>query len=65
MLRGAGLGSRTDTMSVHPAGGIAGSYAKKFFGKYADRIVKGGVGHNLPQEDPRALAEAIVEVAEI
>jgi pimeloyl-ACP methyl ester carboxylesterase len=38
------------------------SYAKKFSGKYAHRIIKGGVGHNLPQEAPKAFAEAVVEV---
>ena len=37
-------------------------YAKKFSGKYAHRLIKGGVGHNLPQEAPRAFAEAIAEV---
>ncbi len=41
------------------------SYAKKFSGKYAHRTIKGGVGHNLPQEAPHAFAEAIVEVAEV
>jgi pimeloyl-ACP methyl ester carboxylesterase len=40
-------------------------YAKKFTGKYAHRTIKGGVGHNLPQEAPQAFAEAIVGVAEI
>jgi pimeloyl-ACP methyl ester carboxylesterase len=40
----------------------ASAYAKKFSGKYAHRIIKGGVGHNLPQEAPRAFAEAVVEV---
>jgi pimeloyl-ACP methyl ester carboxylesterase len=40
------------------------SYAKKFSGKYVNRLIVGGVGHNLPQEAPRAFAEAIVEVAE-
>ena len=40
----------------------ASSYARKFSGKYAHRIIKGGVGHNLPQEAPRAFAEAVVEV---
>ena len=40
----------------------ASSYAKKFSGKYEHRIVEGGVGHNLPQEAPRAFAEAVVEV---
>lgn len=38
------------------------TYAKKFSGKYAHRIVKGGVGHNLPQEAPQEFAKAIVEV---
>ena len=40
----------------------AGSYARKFSGKYAHRVISGGVGHNLPQEAPRAFAEAVVEV---
>src|SRR3984957_7449534 len=40
------------------------AYAKKFSGKYANRIIKGGVGHNLPQEAPRAFAEAVIDVAE-
>jgi pimeloyl-ACP methyl ester carboxylesterase len=38
------------------------SYAKKFSGKYANRIIKGGVGHNLPQEAPKAFAQAVVDV---
>jgi pimeloyl-ACP methyl ester carboxylesterase len=38
------------------------SYAKMFSGKYANRIIKGGIGHNLPQEAPQAFAEAIVDV---
>ena len=41
------------------------AYAKKFSGKYAHRIIKGGIGHNLPQEAPRAFAEAVVEVVEL
>jgi pimeloyl-ACP methyl ester carboxylesterase len=40
------------------------AYAKKFSGKYANRIIKGGVGHNLPQEAPRAFAEAVIDVAD-
>jgi len=40
-------------------------YRKKFGGKYANRIIKGGIGHNLPQEAPQAFVEAIVDVAEI
>ena len=40
----------------------ASSYAKKFSGKYAHRLIKGGVGHNLPQEAPQAFAKAVVEV---
>ncbi len=38
------------------------SYRKKFSGKYAYRIIKGGVGHNLPQEAPQAFAQAVVDV---
>ena len=38
-----------------------GSYAGKFSGKYANRIIKGGVGHNLPQEAPRAFTTAIID----
>jgi pimeloyl-ACP methyl ester carboxylesterase len=41
------------------------SYAKKFTGKYSHRTIKGGVGHNLPQEAPHAFAEAIVDVVEV
>jgi pimeloyl-ACP methyl ester carboxylesterase len=40
----------------------ASSYAKRFSGKYAHRIIKGGVGHNLPQEAPQAFAEAVIAV---
>ena len=38
------------------------SYAKKFSGKYSHRLIKGGIGHNLPQEAPQAFAKAVVEV---
>jgi pimeloyl-ACP methyl ester carboxylesterase len=40
----------------------ASTYANKFSGKYAHRIIEGGVGHNLPQEAPQAFAAAVVEV---
>lgn len=40
----------------------ASAYAGKFSGKYAHRVVGGGVGHNLPQEAPEAFARAVVEV---
>ena len=38
------------------------SYAKKFSGKHSHRTLNGGIGHNLPQEAPKAFADAIVEV---
>ena len=38
------------------------AYAKKFSGKYTNRVITGGVGHNLPQEAPQAFAQAIVDV---
>jgi pimeloyl-ACP methyl ester carboxylesterase len=40
----------------------ADAYAKKFSGKYSHRIINGGIGHNLPQESPKAFADAIIEV---
>jgi pimeloyl-ACP methyl ester carboxylesterase len=40
----------------------ASAYAQKFVGKYAHRVISGGVGHNLPQEAPRAFAQAVVDV---
>jgi len=38
------------------------AYRKYFTGKYANRIITGGIGHNLPQEAPQAFAQAIVDV---
>ena len=38
------------------------SYARKFSGKYEHRLVRGGVGHNLPQEAPREFAQAVIDV---
>jgi len=38
------------------------AYAQKFSGKYAQRTITGGVGHNLPQEAPEAFAKAVVDV---
>ena len=37
------------------------AYAKKFSGKYSHRAIRGGIGHNLPQEAPQAFAKAIVD----
>ncbi len=39
------------------------SYAGKFSGKYMHRLIKGGIGHNLPQEAPEAFARAIIDVS--
>ena len=41
----------------------ASAHARKFRGRYAHRLITGGVGHNLPQEAPLAFATAIVDVA--
>jgi pimeloyl-ACP methyl ester carboxylesterase len=38
------------------------AYAKKFSGKYAHRLIEGGIGHNLPQEAPQAFAQAVIDV---
>lgn len=42
----------------HP---VPSAYAGKFSGKYANRIINGGVGHNLPQEAPVAFFNGIIE----
>jgi pimeloyl-ACP methyl ester carboxylesterase len=41
------------------------SYAGKFTGKYAHRLISGGIGHNLPQEAPKAFADAILAAAQL
>jgi pimeloyl-ACP methyl ester carboxylesterase len=38
------------------------AYRQRFTGKYASRIISGGIGHNLPQEAPQALAQAVIDV---
>jgi pimeloyl-ACP methyl ester carboxylesterase len=43
----------------HPDSSI---YANKFSGKYVHKVINGGIGHNLPQEAPKAFADAIREV---
>jgi pimeloyl-ACP methyl ester carboxylesterase len=37
------------------------AYARKFSGKYMHRLITGGIGHNLPQEAPKAFAEAVID----
>jgi len=39
------------------------AYSNKFTGKYTHRNIEGGIGHNLPQEAPKAFADAVIEVA--
>ena len=43
----------------HPA---PAAYAAKFSGKYVHRNLTGGIGHNLPQEAPKAFADAVIDV---
>ncbi len=37
------------------------AYARKFAGRYAHRLITGGIGHNLPQEAPQAFAQAVID----
>jgi pimeloyl-ACP methyl ester carboxylesterase len=37
-------------------------YRKKFSGTYKYRLIKGGIGHNLPQEAPQAFAQALIDI---
>jgi pimeloyl-ACP methyl ester carboxylesterase len=39
------------------------AYVKKFSGRYIHRTITGGIGHNLPQEAPRAFADAVIEAS--
>ena len=41
------------------------TYATKFTGPYAHRLITGGVGHNLPQEAPDAFVQAILDVTQL
>ncbi|NML32502.1 alpha/beta fold hydrolase [Paraburkholderia antibiotica] len=41
------------------------AYAKKFTGKYQHRNISGGIGHNLPQEAPKAFAQAMLDVTRL
>lgn len=40
-------------------------YARKFVGRYVHRLIEGGIGHNLPQESPKAFADAVLEVGAV
>jgi len=41
------------------------AYAGKFSGKYAHRLITGGIGHNLPQEAPRDFAQAVIDAGRL
>lgn len=56
-------GSHRDTERQREAHPDPAAYRKKFGGKYAHRTINGGIGHNLPQEAPKAFAGAVIEVA--
>jgi pimeloyl-ACP methyl ester carboxylesterase len=42
----------------------AAAYADRFAGKYSHRLLRGGIGHNLPQEAPQAFASAVIDSAD-
>jgi pimeloyl-ACP methyl ester carboxylesterase len=39
------------------------AYERKFSGRYEHRLIRGGVGHNLPQEAPQHFARAVADIA--
>jgi pimeloyl-ACP methyl ester carboxylesterase len=41
------------------------AYRRKFTGPYEHRLVRGGVGHNLPQEAPAVFADTLIAAAKI
>ena len=47
------------------ADGVSGGgapQAGRFTGRHEHRLVRGGVGHNLPQEAPAAFAQAVLDL---
>ena len=46
----------------HPA---PSAYRSKFAGRYEHRDLSGGIGHNLPQEAPKAFAQAVLDVVRL
>jgi pimeloyl-ACP methyl ester carboxylesterase len=55
----------TITMEGDSKGAVhaeSASYRSHFSGKYDYRLIKEGVGHNLPQEAPKAFANAVIDV---
>ncbi len=59
--------STAPTITLEDANGAPhpdpGAYARKFTGQYSHRLIKGGIGHNLPQEAPQAFADAVIDIA--
>ncbi|MBV8605677.1 MAG: alpha/beta hydrolase [Pelomonas sp.] len=47
----------------HAVGDAA--FRRKFTGRYAYRVITGGIGHNLPQEAPQAFAQAVLDVTRL
>lgn len=45
-------------------GADGSAYRKRFSGKYLHKVLH-GIGHNVPQEDPSAFAQAVLEAAEM
>ncbi|RDZ27288.1 alpha/beta fold hydrolase [Lysobacter silvisoli] len=41
------------------------TYAAKFTGKYEHRLLRGGIGHNPPQEAPQAFVQAVVDATRL
>jgi pimeloyl-ACP methyl ester carboxylesterase len=41
------------------------AYSKRFTGTYEYRLISGGIGHNLPQEDPQAFTQAVIDAGQL
>jgi len=41
------------------------AYAAKFTGKYEHRTLRGGIGHNPPQEAPAAFTQAVIDATRL
>jgi pimeloyl-ACP methyl ester carboxylesterase len=68
LAAGPVIGAPTITMEGDANGephAPAAAYRGKFSGKYEYRPITGGIGHDLPQEAPKAFAQAIVDVTRL
>jgi pimeloyl-ACP methyl ester carboxylesterase len=66
LFAGPAIGLPTITIASDFDGANAGgaAYRAKFTGKYSHQVLP-GIGHDVPQEDPQAFAQAVIDVGHL